>query len=211
MTKVVKNKYWWKISFDEYINWQALKQIRNLKFIKSMYIWIFIVPISVKVLEEVGDIAKVTIFNHTFEAQLTLPFSWATFYFSAICFALANIIFQARCPVMVKSNNDYNDFKKSNMGIEHLDYYLYQAKLSWTDLQSMIVGDDNYFVDIHQVRNPKTEDGKLRKRFWVLFEFSNTIRLKSMLLVTTLYFLGFILISIVLIQNVSFVIQYLSK
>lgn len=67
-------------------NWSQLNQIKDVKIISSMYVWIFIVPILAKVLSLVSDIATVTVFNYTFEVNIGLPFSWRSFYFSALFF-----------------------------------------------------------------------------------------------------------------------------
>ena len=98
--------------------WSQLAKLNGISLINSMYIWLFIVPISARLLENVGDSAELTILNYTFTAKLTLPFSWIAFYFSALAFAVANIVFQGRCPSVIKEQNDYSEFKLSNKGDE---------------------------------------------------------------------------------------------
>ena len=88
-----------------------------------MYIWIFIVPIAARLLERAEDAATVKIFNCTFVVQLTLPLSWATFYFTVIDFALANLIFQTRGPATVKDHDDYYGSKQSHKGVAPLHRY----------------------------------------------------------------------------------------
>lgn len=96
------------------INWSQLEKLNAVKFIQTMYIWVFLLPILVKLilvklLEHVGESARLTIFGYTFEALLSLPFSWIAFYFSALAFALANLIFQARCPSIIKDHRKKGD------------------------------------------------------------------------------------------------------
>lgn len=176
-----------------------------------MYIWIFLVPIAARLLENVEEAATVTIFSYTFEAQLTLPFSWLVFYFSAIAFAAANLIFQIRCPDIVKEHSDYSEFKQSNMGIEHLDRYLNQVGLNWEGLRLLIERQDEYFSEVAEASNPKQADGLLRKRFWAIYWVGNQHRIIEKFSALILYIIGFVLFSIVLLQNIVFVIQYLTK
>ena len=191
------------------INWQQLRSINKSKFINTMYIWIFLVPIAARLLENVQEVATVTIFNYTFEAHLTLPFSWLVFYFSAIAFATANLIFQFRCPAIVKEHKDYTDFKQANMGVEHLDRYMDQVNLNWEGLRQLLEGQDDYFSEVAEAANPRQEDGLLRKRFWSIYWVANNHRNIAKSFTLLLYTIGFMLFSIVLIQNIIFVIQYL--
>ena len=193
------------------INWYQLKIINKSKFINTMYIWIFLVPIAARLLENVNESATVTIFNYTFEAQLTLPFSWLVFYFSAMAFAIANLIFQFRCPDIVKEHDDYTDFKQANMGVEHLDSYMDQVDLKWAGLDRLLEGQDQYFIEIADAQNPKQDDGLLRKRFWAVYLVAKSHRHKSKITALILYAIGFFLFSIVLIQNIIFVVGYLCK
>ena len=75
------------------IEWDQLRKIKEIRVIRSMYIWLFIVPVSAKALSTINTEAKLIIFNHIFDVNLTLPFSWKIFYFSALSFAIANVIY----------------------------------------------------------------------------------------------------------------------
>lgn len=176
-----------------------------------MYIWIFLVPVIARLFEQVGESAILTIFNYTFEAQLTLPFSWVIFYFSAIFFAVANILFQIRCPQIVKDHSGYSDFAQSNKGVQHLDGYLFQAGMNWEGLRQELAQQDFYFEEIAEVTNSGSDDNLLRKMFWVIYNRAEKIRKTSKAITFSFYIIGFFLISIVVMQNVVFVIRYLLK
>lgn len=193
------------------IKWHLLSKINKFKFINTMYIWIFVVPVLSRLLEKVGDVANVTIFDYTFEAQLTLPFSWLVFYFSAVSFAIANVIFQIRCPNIIKDHTGYSDFKQANKGVEHLDKYLFQVNMNWEGLRQQIERQDEYFSEVAEVSNPKAEDGMLRKRFWAIFNQGDRIRKISKTFVVIFYAIGFALISYVFVENIVFVTGFISK
>ncbi len=174
-----------------------------------MYIWIFIVPILVKVLEKIGDTAHVTIFEYTFEAQLSLPFSWSIFYASALTFATANLIFFLRCPTIIKEQKDYAEFRNANKGVEHLDSYLFEVGMNWEGLRLRIGHQDEYLNEVADALNPSADDGLLRKRFWAVYAQANLYRKFSRNVVASLYGVGGALISYVVIQNAYYVAVYL--
>ncbi len=191
------------------ISWIQLKNINKYKLINTMYIWLFIVPIVARLFEKVEHTANITIFEYTFEAQLSLPFSWVIFYFSAIAFASANLIYQLRCPSIIKDNSDYSDFKQSHKGVEHLDSYLPQVGMNWEGLRQELENQDDYFNETAEASNPKTDDGILRKRFWAVFSKGNRVRPIEKYSVALFYLIGFILIFWVFVQNINFVINFL--
>lgn len=191
------------------IKWSQLEQLNAIRFIHTMYVWVFLVPILVKLLEQVDEKAPITILGYTFEAHLSLPFSWVAFYFSALAFALANVVFQARCPSIIKDQRDYFQFRQSGKGVEHLDHYLSEVGMNWEGLRQRIEKRDEYFDEVAEASNPRQDDGELRKRFWEVFSQSNSWRPNWMRLALLLYAVGGVLITWVFGENAIYVIQYI--
>jgi hypothetical protein len=189
--------------------WSELEQLNAIKFIHTMYVWVFLVPILVKLLEHVDEKALITAFGYTFEAQLSLPFSWVAFYFSALAFAIANLVFQIRCPSIIKEQRDYFKFRQSGKGVEHLDYYLFEVDMNWEGLRQRVEKRDEYFYEIAGVFNPTQDDGELRKYFWEVYLQANSWRPNSMLIALLLYAAGSILIAWVLGENAVYVCRYI--
>lgn len=189
--------------------WSQLRRINHVRLINSMYIWLFIVPISARLLENIGEMAELVVFGHTFSAQLTLPFSWVAFYFSALAFAAANSVYQIRCPSIIKEQSGYAEFRESKKGVEHLDRYLPEIDMNWEGLRQLLVSQDGYFDEIAEVSNPATDDGILRKRFWAAYAWGDKSRKIAKFIASTLYGVGGALLMYVLCQNVAFVINYL--
>ena len=193
----------------KYFTWELISFVQRIKFIQTMYIWIFIVPILVKSLSKLSDAATVTIFQHTFEVQLALPFSWMIFYFSALAFALANVLYQLRCPGIIKDHKDYADFKSSNKGMVQLDKYINEVDMNWEGVRQSIEKRDEYFEEMGQIYEPQGKDDHFRNEFWTVFNRANSHREYSRNTVGALYTLGSLLISIVIIQNLVTVIRIL--
>lgn len=80
------------------IRWSTLGRFHAIKAVRTMYFWVLVVPIAAKLLEHTGGQATICAFSSCVRLQLALPFSWIAFYFSAVCFALAEVVYLARCP-----------------------------------------------------------------------------------------------------------------
>lgn len=100
------------------LSWETAAQVGNLKFVRSMYIWIIIVPIAAK---SMSLIKIPTDFGHLvpgLKFELSLPFSWQLFFASAFMFSVSNLIFIAFCPEIIRRYKNYSEFL--NDGRDHV-------------------------------------------------------------------------------------------
>ncbi|OCH11036.1 hypothetical protein [Aliivibrio sp. 1S128] len=196
-----------QIKFKEVeLNWSQLNQIKNIKMISSMYIWIFIVPIAAKVLSLTNEMATVTLFDYTFQVNLALPFSWRLFYFAALFFALATLIYQARCPRLIKEYSTFATFDNEGKPEWHLRPYAEDIGINYEsfkdDLESsMLEHDGRMHKDKEYVQSV----------FWNLHWSADKKRRVSFLSCFACYVIGFVLISIVFFQNFAWVIKNISS
>ena len=175
---------------NQLISWSALNKIQNIWAVKSMYVWLFVVPIIAKLLSKLEDVANLTIFQYSFELQLGLPFSWKIFYFSALCFAIANLIFVGRCHSIIKDHTNFNHFEGEGKTSQQL--YRYGNEMGFTY-------DDSDLVE-----------RTLKELFWDLYETSSLRRTFSRIICTIFYVAGFILIGWVILQNLKVVLKIIS-
>jgi hypothetical protein len=187
-------------------NWSQLNQIKDVKIISSMYIWIFIVPIAAKILSLTSDMATITVFDYTFDVNLGLPFSWRLFYFSALFFALATLIYQARCPKFIKDYSTFAAFDSEGKPEWHMRRYAEDINIDYeefkSDLETSMIEYDGY-----------KHEGKeyVQSVFWNLHWAADNERHKSFLACFTSYAIGFLLIMIVFFQNFTWVIRNISS
>lgn len=184
------------------MKWADLLKIYNSSFIRSMYMWLFIVPISVKLFQHIEDVVSVTVFEYSFEIQTSLPFSWQIFYFSALFFVLGNVVLIFRCPELVKDHSDFQGFLSQGKDVRHLSEYALKLgvdeKMFGKQLQS-----------VTQDSGGVTEKDS-RYLFWYLFDIAKKYNFHWLLACRISYIIGFSLVAIVLIQNLVQVIGYLS-
>jgi len=163
-----------------------------------MYMWLFIVPILAKAFAKLERVANVNMFSSTFELSLELPFSWKVFYFSALSFAAANLIFILRCYSLVKDHKSFADFRDQGKGERQLEQYAREAGLAFEEFAKFaeVVAED-----------ARLEGRHLQEPFWRIYEGLNEARPAWRAACGVLYLVGFILISIVLLQSVLTVVR----
>lgn len=194
--------FWHTLSSSK---WAQLRKIENVRVIKSMYIWLVVVPILVKALSRINEIISVTIFQYTFEIPTSLPFSWQFFFFSALAFVAANLIFVARCPRIIKDYVDLGSFESDGKGVSHLYRYWMDAGYSNEQLRMIIEQ-----VDL-QGTFARTDEEKVKRHFWDVFNSANSSAPISRVFCSFFYVVGFFLITIVLVQNVITVIAFMTS
>ncbi len=193
-------------------NWDTLGKIQKIRMVQSTYVWIFIVPILAKVLSKIEDSIEMVVFGQEFKFLTSLPFSWWVFYFAAISFSLANVIFIWRCPSLIKDHSDLADFRAKAKSMEHLYHYLLDEEKRGRDgYNSYDELAKTFHLKIdHGIASPVDEEGvqkKFKKAFWHFHDSQNVSRDISRYSCLLFYIIGFILISIVLGQNLWVVLK----
>ena len=105
-------------------DWKVLKKFADIKLVKFSYIWIITVPVLAKLLMKIGDVLPIKIGEVTFNINLSLPFSWQMFFFSALSFSLAQFIFNLVCPEIVKDFKNQREFENDGKTVIQLGSYL---------------------------------------------------------------------------------------
>lgn len=109
----------------KYMNWTQVSDIGNSKVVKSMMIWLIVTPILAKALDSVDSINFA--FLQPDEAiTISLPFSWQVFFFCALVFTIANLIYVCRCPLLIRKYTNYYRFKESDNSLYLLVNYFEQ-------------------------------------------------------------------------------------
>lgn len=214
--------------------WTELAILGENRLVKSSYIWLIIVPITAKLIRELPYPLYVNMGNENFQFKLSLPFSWQLFFFAALSFSIANVIFSFYRPLFTKFK-DYGDFKNQGrtskflqsclLKLRHsnsinLDYKL--AKLykfhrgDLTKLPLQIENDDNvqfwYDQVFREIRNmdgthinEKTNANALAGIFWIVFKAENMSKKVARSCCFFFYGIGLIAMLYVMAQNIYFV------
>ena len=211
---------------EKYFTWVNLKKINSYKFINSMYIWLFIVPVLAKLFEKIDSkVYTFKFFGEMIPLQLILPFSWSFFYISAILFALANLIFILKCPLIIKDNNSYNDFQQHGKEGLQLEPYIkdidFNTNLLIIEINKKInfqksnpYPDDEgnllYQIGQNNIDNlDKITQHTAQLWFWGIYKNADIARPYYRNIIGWLFLLGFCLLFYVLIENFITTFKYM--
>lgn len=182
------------------LDWLEIRKIQTLSIVRSMYIWLFIVPFLAKSFSKIEDIATISIFEYKFSMVLELPFSWLVFYASSIAFVLANVLYQLYCPELIKEHINYSSFTQAGKLFTHLKEY--EKHLISTNVKHDVpIPPSKYLVP-----DEKSEEKSKIALFWDLHTQAKKKNPLARFLATYLGYIGFVLISWVGIQNLYSVI-----
>ena len=185
--------------------WRMLSTVESFRVVKSMYIWLVLVPIAAKATAKIDGLKNLMIFGEEFVVEVGLPFSWEVFYFSAWAFVLGNVLVIWKCPKIVLENADYASFKAQGKGRTHLFRYWEEIGGSSKDFELMWRMPDSTPRDRRDAVREEIQSGT----FWTVFNDAQLLRPWPRIASGVCYLVGFLLIICVLFQNLFFVIKFL--
>lgn len=129
------------------ISWTILRVCGNSQVVKSNYIWIFIIPIVAKIFSFIQG---------NYHLNLELPLRLESLFYSSLFFAVGAIIYQVRCPKLIKEFEYYSDFKNKGLGMQQLaDLFSHAA------VQPLSKIDKSFLLDlIKRHDESKSVDGR---------------------------------------------------
>ncbi|MGJ8670327.1 MAG: hypothetical protein ACSHXK_12615 [Oceanococcus sp.] len=170
-------------------SWPEIRRIQTLNIVRSMYVWLFVVPLLAKAFSRLEEVATVTVFGHTFQLILELPFSWVVFYASALAFVAANILYQVWCPTIVKDHENWASFEGAGKLEEHLKSYEEELHRR---------GESFHAAWKLQAQSYRQDP---QQTFWRLHDHAANMSLRVRRVATGLNFVGFSLVAIVAFEN----------
>jgi len=156
---------------------------------------------------------------------LVLPFSWTFLYFSALSFALGNLIYLIFCPQIIQRFSDYSEYKSSGYYMAHLNKYtnhlfndidVNKREVLLCELNSLsdetnsqdIDEDKIAVIEIKESRNAynikKTFENNL---FWLVYDSSDELKNAPLILSSVFFLIGFLLLGCIFYKNFIFVMS----
>ncbi len=106
-----------------WLEWQRLRAWGQNRLVRSSMIWIGAVPIAARVVLELRERVTEPEWAADFVQSLQLPFRWQVLFGTAVAFTLAHLLFDWRCPEVIKDHADVGSFKASRKQPQHLMRY----------------------------------------------------------------------------------------
>lgn len=215
---------------NDFVSWVLIDSLGKLRFSKSSYYYIVVVPIIVKALDKVTSPLILSLGESELSINIDLPFSWYLFYFGAVAIAIGSLLYQIFCPEIIKSYKNYGEFLSSGESNNYLDrvaskykiHNLYFTFIGQPYLEQK-VKEPIKVPSMSRFEEPRTEEREKvvdykhnikyqedrKEAFNQLHDkvkFSNkNLRYTSF----SLYMLGFGAFGWVIIQNIYYVVKHL--
>lgn len=207
--------------------WSDIGKLGENKTVRSSAIWMFVVPVLARILDTLNEL-NFSLGTEVLKVSLSLPFSWIYLYFAALFFGIGSILYLVWCPRFIRTYDSYNTLDDQGKGsrtiIDNLTAATEPEKaysIKATRVQVLWQFVTDYMTDVRTTKNVEpdikklTQDlfnGKirtdcLREAFWFVRNFCEEISPVKRLLVSVLYFLGFVCLAIIVAENTCSVIS----
>ena len=201
------------------LKWSTIEKLGNSKIAKSSYYWFFIIPILAKLFQNIprtvivsNDIFIDSITNVPMELNLAFPFKWYLLFIIGIFFIISNIIYQISCPHIIREFRNYAEFVSSGYPNSYL--------LAQADFHNVPENAINVFTRSIPIREGFDSNIKMpldekeyhykiaqREYFDTIYNIANASKIGVRLLATLIIILAFVLLSIIIFQNIFTVIE----
>jgi hypothetical protein len=196
-----------------HLRWTMLREFGSSRVLKTSYFWLLFVPLAARGLANVKENLALTIFGDVINVSFDLPFSWKVFYYAAVCFSIAGIIYSWRCPAIVKRYAAFPAFVDEGRGVPYLrSITSYLRGSDSTRVERLLFQYENGVISDGDggstLRNPERRDReKLAEAFWLVHRAANYSDRASLTASFVFYAVGFVLLGIVLFENFVFVVR----
>lgn len=178
--------------------WHTLRDIQRFSVVKSMNIWLFVVPISAKTFSLLNNTIHLQAFNHVFTLDLKLPFSWQALFFAALMFVIGNILYHMFAPSIVNENRNFSEFINSGRTIDQLEKeYIYYFPEEQKEIKEEISSEG--------IKNVDESTNRFKNKFWELYTYLCYSRKLIRAVISVFYIFGFALLIDVTIKNIFWV------
>ncbi len=199
------------------ISWVELASIGESKLVKSLMIWLIVVPLLAKILGPIPDEITLRLFGAELQISFGLPFNILLFYLSALGFTIGGLVYRWKCPTIIQN------IKCITKNISHgngVSAYMYELSIMDRDIKyrlSRVVSErlkevsefDLSFMKDDDYPDCKQDDGLL-KRIYVVNAYIDEVKLaekKFRFLTIVFYASSLIFLALIFFQNTCAVIK----
>ena len=203
-------------------SWSDLRRFGTNPVLKTSYFWFVAVPIMAKVLRQIEQPLTVPFLGKFHIITFDLPFSWYSFYFSAVAFAVASALFGVYCPQIIKRYTSFGEFYDEKNGPRALLEHYWSLP---TEARFESLGDFDqelgFLEHPRQQQSPTEIDFALATAirqmrpermpgvFSVIYSCSDATRPRTRGTIALLYVVGFLLLAWVAFENFCWVFRTL--
>lgn len=222
------NKLIGKSERNRLVSWTLVNSLGKLKFSKSSYFYLVLVPILVKALEKIENPLNINWGGSMISIQLELPFTWYVFYFGAVAIAIGSIIYLLFCPEIIKKYRNYGEFLQAGESNFYLVMVAEKYKTDNFSLKGVPYIEERSRKEIEKIpanariievfqktrttvdykRNIKYEEDR-KNSFNLLYLKVQYSKIVALWISFALYLIGFAGFAWVIIENIHYVVIHL--
>lgn len=208
------------------IGWINLRRFGESRMVQSSYIWLVLVPIFARALEHVASPVRVSIFGAEHLINISLPFSWFLFFFSALAFASGSLLYKIYCPAIISEFSNFREYMDSGgegfRMVEEIESTIPPGTIHDSPIwKAFVLAADAHLgrdkeerglnVDLELVRGVRRMpiEGMV-SIFFTIRSVVNHTHPRAIRTTAFCFGFGMLLLGAVLIQNVNFVIIQLN-
>ena len=205
------------------MEWKKLFFIGSSRIVRSTYIWMFVLPAIAKATIQLNELLNAVNDKDWLFKHLSLPFSWQVMFYASIFFGLGTFLYDLYCPSLVKNYKSYREFEEENTGVYklNLEFEKYILAIKKKEFQREVLKDlvSKFFdrksqiyinnkgdlsessID-HYLRKINISVRKKADLYTYLYNALNFEKETVRFAITIIYTLGFLLLGVVLYQNI---------
>tara|TARA_Y100000034_G_C6859589_1_gene391049 strand:- start:399 stop:1040 length:642 start_codon:yes stop_codon:yes gene_type:complete len=210
------------------MKWNLVRNLAESKVVASSFIWLFIVPLSAKLLSNLKETVNFTLFGEQVTITTTLPFSWQLLFLAACCFTIANIAYSIFCPEIFKNYRTYAEFKESGKTLLQVNNAI--KSMCWCSKSNKVkevyfdvlrkyfshFGCGNFITleELDEKALSAFDDGSrsiegilTNNAFYYVQDIADSYSKVAIAVSITFYSVGLILVSVLAVQNFIYVIK----
>lgn len=153
-------------------------------------------PIAAKALSLVESPLELLFFGDFIKIELSLPFSWSAFFFSAVLFSVALLLFNICSPKIILENSTFTSYVSDGKSLAQLNRYARE------------IGVKEINISLEQISCKASQekmDSRAQEMFWEIYESAENYREIWKCIIGILYVLGFLVMALVFSQNILYV------
>lgn len=207
--------------------WLDISVLGRSYIVKSFSVWFLVVPFIIKILDQIPESVSILMWEKEFTFSLNTPFpnQIYIFYFASVLFAMGNVIYSLRCPLVIKSYRGFSEYKEMDGSSASLLYALevfcdskelgerdreavvfdFVDKYCELDCKEECIAKESWYSKLSYCR---VSERQIANIFSHVRDTVNYLHRRSRQACALFYIVGIILVAYILCQNVYSVSLY---
>ncbi len=212
------------------LRWSLIRGLGKNRIVRSSYVWMVGVPIAARLVHALKERVVEGGWARQVVESLHLPFAWQLLFWASVLWAVATVLFDLRCPGIIRDYADWGEFEAAGRDDKHLlrlaeqvaeDKETVRGSNTTPDPvvrrlgRSACIDYHPYTATFFEFKWIYFEEGNLRlgndletrNAFWHVWSAAESKRRCAMVASLVAYIVGGVLVVLVFVQNIAWVLR----